>query len=121
MGVVNVKNDVEIVNLTPHEITLVREDGEVMKIPPSGQVARVKVEQEVVNEINGISIVRTKFGDIEGLPEPQDGKIFIVSSLVAQAAAKLGRTDVVAPDTSPQGVIRDENGRIVGVKRFQIF
>ncbi len=117
MGVVNVKN-VEFVNLTPHEITLVREDGEVVKIPPSGQVARVKVEQEVVNEINGIPIVKTTFGDIEGLPEPQEGKIFIVSSIVAQAAA---RTDVVAPDTSPQGVIRDENGRIVGVKRFQIF
>ena len=113
--------NVEFVNLTPHEITLVREDGEVVKIPPSGQVARVKVEQEEIKKVAGIPVVRTKFGGVEGLPEPENGKIFIVSSIVAQAAAKLGRTDVVAPDTSPQGVIRDENGRIIGVKRFQIF
>jgi len=29
------------------------------------------------------------------------------------------REDVVAPDTSPNGVVRDEEGRIVDVKRFQ--
>jgi len=47
--------------------------------------------------------------------EPID--YYIVSSLVAQALR--GRNDIIAPDTSPNNVVRDENGNIIGVKRFQ--
>jgi len=108
----------ELVNLTPHEIKIVGEDGEEkMKIPPSGKTARVKTEQQVVGEIEGIPVVRTAIGDVEGLPEPRENVVYIVSTLVAQAVPH--REDVVAPDTSPQGVVRDSEGRIVGVKRFQ--
>jgi len=134
----------ELINLTPHPITVVGEDGEVRTIiPPSGVVARVETGQTVVGQVCGIPVVRTVFGVVEGLPwqcsncrgnpnvcehvpdlqltgkclhqEPQ--KVFIVSSMVAQAVAF--REDVVAPDTSPQSAVRDEQGRIVGVKRFQ--
>jgi len=38
--------------------------------------------------------------------------------LVLQAARN--RSDLVAPDTSPQGAVRDSNGRIIGVKAFQV-
>ena len=108
----------KIKNLTPHEIKVVGEDGEVkMVIPPSGQVARVRAEQKVVGEIDGVPVVKTVFGDVEGLPEPREGVVYIVSSLVAQAVRE--REDVVAPDTSPLGAVRDADGRIVGVKRFQ--
>ena len=90
----------------------------VTEIEPSGQVARVKTEQIANGEINGVPVVRTRFIKVEGLPEPEKGKVFIVSTLVAQAVK---RNDVIAPDTSPQSVVRDENGRIIGVKRFQSF
>jgi len=148
-------NEKKLINLTPHPITVVGEDGEVkLVIPPSGKIARVKTEQTVIGEINGIPVVKTVFGDVEGLPtvcdnceldgdsnapcyNPEWGGenwktkyrgscpynaqkpmyVYIVSSLVAQAVK--GRQDVVAPDTSPSGVVRDEQGRIIGVKRFQ--
>ena len=65
------------------------------------------------NEIDGISVVRTKFGEVQGLPEP-DGNIYIVSMVVAQAVS--GRSDVIAPDTGPTAY--RENGLIVGVRQF---
>jgi len=109
---------VKLVNLTPHEIKIVGENGEErLVIPPSGIVARVRTEQTLVRYVNGIPIVRTTFGDVEGLPEPQPNTLYIVSSLVAQAVPY--RNDVVAPDTSPNGVVRDSEGKIIGVKRFQ--
>jgi hypothetical protein len=108
----------KLVNLTPHEIKIVGQDGEVITtIPPSGQVARVRTKQAVVEYVNDIPIVKTTFGDVEGLPEPRENIVYIVSSIVAQAVPH--REDVIAPDTSPQGVVRDEKGQIIGVKRFQ--
>lgn len=109
----------ELINLTPHEITLVRKDGEKVVIPPSGKVARVRVEQKEVGEIDGFPVVQSEFGEVEGLPEEREGVIYIVSFPVLQALQGT-RSDVVAPDTSPQGAVRDEQGRIIGVKRFQV-
>lgn len=108
----------KLINLTPHEIKIVDEKGDVkLIIPPSGKVARVKTRQEVVGRIDDIPVVKTVLEGIEGLPEPKEGHIYIVSSLVAQNVKD--RDDVIAPDTSPQGVMRDEKGNIIGVKRFQ--
>jgi hypothetical protein len=64
----------------------------------------------------GIPIVRQHFGQIENLPEPTDGVIYITSSLVAQAAQ---RVDVVSPDTGPTAI--RENGQIVAVRGLQAF
>ena len=108
----------KLVNLTPHEIRVFDEAGNIITIPPSGRVARVKTEQKVIGKVASIPIVKTTFGEVEGLPAPQPNTIFIVSSLVAQAVAN-ERDDVVAPDTSPSGAVRDEKGNIVGVRRFQ--
>jgi hypothetical protein len=156
---------VEFVNLTPHKITVWGEDGGIKAvIPPSGEIARVEVKQEVIGEINGIPVVKTvinpenvKVGDKEFRwfthpcdncqysnsndcpvwPSDEEGeggdgfigveqcgvqkpyKYFIVSTLVAQTLK--GRADVIAPDTSPSGVVRDDKGNIIGVKRFQKF
>jgi len=107
-----------LINLTPHQVVVRLADGGDVIFSPSGRVARCAVSQETVGEANGIPIVRSVFGAVEGLPEAQDGTIYIVSSLVAQAVA--GREDVVAPDTGPTAV-RDEGGRIVAVTRFQKF
>ncbi len=105
-----------MINLTPHVITVRAESGDV-NIEPSGIIARVSVSQEVVGKVEGIEIVRSAFGAVENMPEP-DGTIYIVSSMVAQALSF--RVDIVAPDTGPTA-IRDESGRIVAVTRFQRF
>jgi len=108
----------KIVSLLAHN-TIVRINGRDIVISPSGQVARVAATSRTVATVGEIPIVATEFGEIMGLPEPTAGVLYITSTLVAQAAARMGRTDVVSPDTGPT-VIR-EDGRIVAVTRLQTF
>lgn len=96
------------VNLCPHKVDVVRADGTVMTLPPSGQLARVRTSRRVVAVVEGVEIHATEFGDIEGLPAA-DGRIFIVSGLVAGRA---GREDVV----SPGELVRGADGQPVGCK-----
>ena len=102
----------KIINLTPHDIVIT--DGPTF--PPSGKVARVSVQQVDAGNINGIPVKAQTFGDIVDLPAPQDDTIFIVSTIVLSAAKEIGRTDVVAPDTT--NAVRDDEGRIVSVPGF---
>ena len=107
----------KLVNLTPHDIVVRKADGDLM-VPPSGLVARVTTSQEVVGDIDGVPIVRTIFGEVQGLPDPELDTVYIVSSLVL-GALKGSRSDVVSPDTGPTA-IRNEAGQIVAVTRFQV-
>jgi hypothetical protein len=106
------------VNLTPHSINIV----ELGEIPSSG-VARLATNQEKVGEINGVPLVVNTFGDIQ-IPEGVDcsGKIVVVSLIFKDKADELkkltGAKMIVAPDTSPNGVVRNEKGQIVGVKQL---
>jgi hypothetical protein len=103
-----------IVNLTPHTIKVVNSDNEIIREYPSQGIARVATTAEVIDEIDGIQVVRTKFGAIQGLPEPDGESIFIVSMVVAQAVSE--RQDIIAPDTGPTAY--RENKLIVGVRQF---
>lgn len=106
----------KLINLTPHEIVVYRGNKVVLKIPPSGSIARVSVRKEKVGEINGIPIYRVEYGEVE-LPPPQENTVYIVSTLVLQAL-KGKRNDIISPDTSPDSVVRDKKGMIKGVKSF---
>jgi len=111
---------VRLINLTPHEIVVFdSSDNVVLRIPPSGQIARVATHEKVVGSVNGVPLVTTEYGAVEGLPDPQPGTIFIVSLLVLQAMAGK-RKDIVAPNTAPTplGAVRDAQGRIIGVRSF---
>jgi hypothetical protein len=116
-----------IINATPHTITLVSKQGieqdskkqflaetvEVIKsIPSSGILPRVSMSNSPAGEIDGIPIESVIYGEIEGLPEYQEEVYYIVSGLVATAAAKIGRTDCLAPGA----LVRDKNnpGLILG-------
>lgn len=99
-----------LINLTPHAISIFKEDDTIMTIKPSGEVARVGVMKEVVGSLDGIPIKTSVFGEVEGLPSPEEGKVYLVSSLVAQRVT--GRDDVFIPDDP----VRDESGRIVGCR-----
>lgn len=106
-----------IVNLTPHELTFIGDDGAVIaRIPPSGSVARVASTSKKVGEIDGIPVFSTEFGDVVGLPDPEEDTVYVASTLVAQVATKAGRTDVF----SPAELVRDSGGNVVGCKGLQI-
>lgn len=102
----------KIINCTPHAVVIT--DGPTFE--PSGTVARVTAHQKEDGEINGIPVKKQTFGDIVDLPAPSDDTVYIVSTIVLSAAKEVGRTDVVAPDTS--NPVRDDEGRIVSAPGF---
>ena len=98
----------KLVNLTPHAITIVN----LATIPPSGGVARVSSRSTPAGEFAGVDLVRTIFGPVEGLPDPEAGVVFVVSALVR--AAVPGRHDVA----SPGDLVRDTAGAVVGCRNL---
>jgi len=106
------------VNLTPHSLTLRGEGGDQV-IQPSGEIARVAQSPgEEIDTVNGIPAYSAPVtGAVEGLGEPQNDTIYIVSGMVL--AHCQNRTDVYGPGTGPQdGAIRNERGHIVAVTRL---
>jgi hypothetical protein len=129
-----------ILNLTPHPCVVLAEDpqGElegttgtgpgavfsryrrVAEIAPAGRVARAAQREETVGAVpvNGsdIPVVRMAYGEPTDLPAPEDGTMYFVSVLTAQAAAASGRgtDDLLFSGKS----VRDRNGRIVGLISF---
>jgi len=99
------------INLTPHVVRL--NDGR--EFPPSGTVARCR---NVYGEFDADAIASVSFGPLEGLPEPSEGTLYIASGLAAEAAARAGRRDVVAPATGHPEARRDDRGQIVSVPGF---
>lgn len=116
------EQDPEIVNLTPHPVVVQTETGDIV-FPVSGIVARVVSRAEKIGTISHqgieIPVTGTTFGDVENLPESDGNRIFIVSSLVRTAPSMAGRSDLISPDTSPTGCIRDDKGQIIAVRGFQ--
>lgn len=108
----------KFVNLTKHNIVLLREDGTSITLPSTGTVARVNSESRVVRVVNKIPITVTVWGEIVGLPEPRADTIYVASTIVAMIVR---RQDVVCPNTSPLSAIRGESGEIVGVRSLQSF
>ena len=110
-----------IINLTPHAIVLISPSGEEVVVPTSGEVARVASTPGTIREVEGLPVPvagATMFGDVIGLPSPQEGVWFIVSALVGSALVGKGRQDVVMPGTGPADNARRASGHITGVTRL---
>lgn len=107
-----------IVNLTPHPIKIMTPEGVMIKEFPSEGIARAAQTVTPFGEIDGISVVETKFSDPENLPDPEEGTYYVVSAILAQAARAAGRTTSDLLLTSRP--IRDENGQIIGCEGFAI-
>lgn len=110
--------DVECINLTPHPIVLLdKDDQEVLTIPTT-DVTRVSSQTVTVGyfRINGVLVPRshTQYGEVEGLPDPTPGVIYIVSGMVVSVLAQQGihRDDLLVPGMQ----IRDDQGRVIGCR-----
>jgi hypothetical protein len=110
---VDKETSMTIINLTPHEVTLLDGDGNVVRCIPTSGVARAAKRDRPAAPVDGVPTVRSDFGEVTDLPAPSDGVFYIVSSIAAQAAAASGRptADLLIPGT----VRRDEEGRPLGV------
>jgi hypothetical protein len=107
-------NNVQLINLTPHAVVVVGENGEViMTIPASGQILRLPEVTTPVGEIEGVPLVRKNLDPNADLPPHQEGVYYIVSLPVAQVAR---REDFLVPDE----LVRNEQGRVIGCHRFAV-
>lgn len=104
------------VNLTPHAINILNDQGqEILVVPPSGTVARCQQREEVLFVIDGISITHQVFTDeVQNVPEPQEGTMFIVSRLVASALPD--RRDLMIPGP----LVRNDQGQPIGCRGLSV-
>ena len=98
---------VQYINATPHAINV---NGVIYA--KTDLLARVKEEYSEIIDGECTAV----YGQVEGLPEPQQGVKYIVSAQVLQAC---NRKDLVAPATGHKDVQRNEKGHIVSVPCFR--
>ena len=110
-----------LVNCTPHAITLRNAEGVDTVLSPSGTVARVTSTPGALESVPGVPVPiagAQTFGGVEGLPAPVEGTLLIVSAMVL-SALRGTRSDVVGPGTGPNdGAVRNDKGHIVAVTRL---
>ena len=115
-----------MLNLTPHEIIVVEENGdEIASFPASGVVARVSVTEKVTGMLRfdgiPVDVISSDFGEVEGLPSLSDlegHERFLVSSMVLDRLGSEWSGIAFAPDTG-KSAVRNEKNHIVGVTRLR--
>jgi hypothetical protein len=115
------------INLTPHDV-VIRFDAsnepislETDLIFPTQGRGFITTKAEVVLEtIDGIASIEIEYGEVEGLGEPVEDTIFIVSMPTAQFLAAQGRTkDIRYPDTGKaEYCIRTAKGQPFATRRL---
>ena len=120
---------VNIVNLTPHDVNVYREDDldeyrrvkfgcrPYCVIPSASQpTARIITQERPVDPVDmdgrDIPLTEKVMSHIQNLPAPVDGTFYIVSTIVALYAPH--RTDLLVPS----GNVRSRSGVIVGCTGF---
>lgn len=133
------------VNLTPHALRLRTNvanmapealDSDIVLEPrykrtPSGEIARNERGDPITDparvsatpggangQTNGVALFgRTTYGEVEGLPAPEQDTIYIVSALVGGRIN--GRDDIFCPGTGPKdNTVRKADGQIYAVTRL---
>jgi hypothetical protein len=109
-------------NLTPHAVSIVGEDGNVLATFASEGIARAHQTDVPTGTlaVDGVelTLVRTEFGAPVDLPDPQEEVMLVVSIITANAAKAVGRpTGDLLITSNP---VRDESGRIIGARQFAV-
>ena len=107
---------INLINCTPHSITVTDMNGLETTFQPSGMVARVEMNTQTVGNVDGFELTKNVVGSVTGIPnEIEENTFYIVSAMVL---ANSNRTDLVAPDTNR--AVRNDRGHIVSVPGFVI-
>ena len=120
------------INLTPHRITIRRDDGTDVVIPPDGEIMRVDTTSaEQAQTPDGIRINEIRPTDdalrsaVRKVRERMDGEaIVIVSGIALDWLGPLLSDEeiyrVLSPDTSPGSAIRETSGRVTAVRALRM-
>ena len=106
-----------LVNLTPHDIHILSQDGDVLMVLPSMGVARGSAIKHTIEIIRNISIYRFQPTGLIDLPDPAPGVRYIVSRITAHTALGLGRStrDLLIP----AHIVRKDS-EVVGCKALAV-
>lgn len=114
-----------LVNLCPHHVRVYlgdhpdpladRRPEMWIILPMSGQVAHTDQARDERHTIDGVPLLRWVIGGTSGVPDPQPGVVYVVSSLVGR---ELLRRDVVSPDAKYKPIY-DEHDALYAVRRLQ--
>lgn len=117
---------VEWINLTGHLVKVYDSKGKNVRmvIYPAGKTVRIISKVRGQSYIDGVPVVEDEYVEVINLPDPEPGKIYIVSTPVLEYLRSKGmcRDDVVAPDTGPDSVVKVKvkgGWKKVGVRRFR--
>lgn len=112
-----------IVNLCPHAIDLLLDDGRQVVIRPAGRPARVLVSRAPVEECKlepvgsdggqapvTVPVSISRYGEVVDLPSPSPEVCYVVSYPVAHACPQ--RDDLLIPDD----LVRNERGVVVACR-----
>jgi hypothetical protein len=108
---------VEFINLTPHTLSIQKQDGSFLFLPPSGKVARVATERVQTGTYLGVPVFAVKYGKVIDLPDFQEDQGLIVSGMV-QAAMKA--VDPHRELLAPGEFIWDSAGVVIGCKGLNL-
>ena len=103
-----------IVNLTPHALNILKKNGQLRTVEPSGSVVRLKEETEDHGFLDDIEVTAKYYSSIQGLPEMQEDTIYVVSGIAGTTIWELlpERKDVFIPGPA----LRNEDGKHIGCK-----
>jgi hypothetical protein len=107
----------KVVNLTPHEVSLVNDKLEVLFFAPSiaGRLPRIQKLRSQVGVVMGQPLNTMRLGEpYPPVPEPEDGTVYIVSSMLQNMF--LERPDLWVPDF----MVRDNRQKIIGCQGFVV-
>jgi hypothetical protein len=121
----NETRSTRLINCLPHVCTVVVNNNmDTITIEKSGVIARcVEIEEDdgnipiPVTDAKGnkhsitVPVKRRRYGEVFGLPEPEEDTYYLVSYPVAAALPE--RSDLLVPDD----MLR-QDGRIVGCRKF---
>lgn len=107
----NRNDEITVINLTNHLVTVIGENGRPITYEPSGIVARCIIQRTKIGYVkDSIPINKTQFVRVIDLPESQENTLYIVSLPVALYSK---RNDLIVPDDT----IRD-NDKVQGCRGF---
>lgn len=107
-----------IVNLNKHAVSgLV--NGSVVTFPAceAGKECKVAVTSKEVERVGGMKCVETTYGEVQNVPPPQEGVVYIVNMIVLDRLPH--RNDLIAPDSGPSAV-RNEKGQVLHVVQWKV-
>jgi hypothetical protein len=105
-----------VVNLTPHDINVIMDDGTTVILPKSSNTS-ARCSEYVLHtftDILPVNVVSKKFGDTENLPNYKEGTYYVVSAIVKSANPY--RMDLLLVNDT----VRNDAGQIVGCKTFAL-